>query len=403
LGATSTSTGAGGSTFADRVETTGFASLIGFVVAVQFSIFVAELFLVLAAVCWLAVVALKGERLAAPSMFWPLAAYGALTLVAALFSLDTAGSLRDCKQLLWFLIVPLVYRLARGPRASNLVWVIITSGAASALVGIVEYGIFEFDLLGSRLHGTLGHWMTYAGLLMLAAVVALARVLFRRRDRTWPLLVLPALFVALGLTLTRSAWVGLSAAMALLFLLKDFRLVAVLPIVAASFFVLAPHSLTSRFYSIFDLHDPTNRDRISMVHAGVKIIRDYPLTGVGPNDVERLYPKYRDADAVKPNQPHLHNVLLQIAAERGLPALGVWLWFVVTLIVQLARRFRAAPYRVLPAAGLGVVVAMLAAGMFEHNFGDSEFLMLFLTIVTLPYAVECEQDRDVAVSRPAES
>jgi hypothetical protein len=31
---------------------------------------------------------------------------------------------------------------------------------------------------------------------------------------------------------------------------------------------------------------------------------------------------------------------------------------------------------------------MLAAGMFEHNFGDSEFLMLFLTIVTLPYAVE---------------
>ena len=29
---------------------------------------------------------------------------------------------------------------------------------------------------------------------------------------------------------------------------------------------------------------------------------------------------------------------------------------------------------------------MLAAGLFEYNFGDSEFLMLFLVLVTLPYA-----------------
>jgi hypothetical protein len=32
------------------------------------------------------------------------------------------------------------------------------------------------------------------------------------------------------------------------------------------------------------------------------------------------------------------------------------------------------------------VVAMFAAGMFEYNFGDSEFLMLFLVLVTLPFA-----------------
>ena len=29
---------------------------------------------------------------------------------------------------------------------------------------------------------------------------------------------------------------------------------------------------------------------------------------------------------------------------------------------------------------------MLAAGLFEYNFGDSEFLMLFLMLVTLPFA-----------------
>ena len=31
---------------------------------------------------------------------------------------------------------------------------------------------------------------------------------------------------------------------------------------------------------------------------------------------------------------------------------------------------------------------MASAGMFEHNFGDSEFLMLFLAMLTMPFAAE---------------
>jgi hypothetical protein len=40
----------------------------------------------------------------------------------------------------------------------------------------------------------------------------------------------------------------------------------------------------------------------------------------------------------------------------------------------------------LPAIALASVAAMLTAGLFEYNFGDSEFLMLFLTLVALPFA-----------------
>jgi len=49
----------------------------------------------------------------------------------------------------------------------------------------------------------------------------------------------------------------------------------------------------------------------------------------------------------------------------------------------------------LPATGLAAVVAMLAAGMFEYNFGDSEFLMLFLILVTLPFAAGKAFDQSV--------
>jgi len=42
--------------------------------------------------------------------------------------------------------------------------------------------------------------------------------------------------------------------------------------------------------------------------------------------------------------------------------------------------------RAVAGAGFAAVIAMLAAGLFEYNFGDSEFLMLLLGLMTLPFA-----------------
>ena len=42
--------------------------------------------------------------------------------------------------------------------------------------------------------------------------------------------------------------------------------------------------------------------------------------------------------------------------------------------------------RVLAATALATIAALLTAGLFEYNFGDSEVLMLFLIIVSLPAA-----------------
>ena len=60
-------------------------------------------------------------------------------------------------------------------RTLKAVDVMISAGALSAVYGIVQYGIFDFDNLGQRVQGTLGHYMTYSGLIMLVACVAAAR------------------------------------------------------------------------------------------------------------------------------------------------------------------------------------------------------------------------------------
>jgi O-antigen ligase len=377
------------------LERAACLALLAFAAALQVSIAAADILLTLATVLWLGVIIRNRERVAVPPMFWPLAAYAAATIVASIFSVDPRVSLVDSKQLVLLVIVPLVYRLLPGRRSLAAVDVIVTVGAMSATWGIIQYLILNYDHLGRRPQGVLGHYMTYSGLLMLVTCAAVSRVMFAKHHRMWAALVLPALVLALGVTFTRSAWVGACAGVGLLFLLRDFRLLALLPVAAALFLAVGPPSLTARLYSTFSLSDPSNIDRVAMWRSGVRIIKDDPLTGVGPNMVIQVYPHYRDKTAVNQLNPHLHNVPLQIAAERGLPALAVWVWFIVTLIRDFLRR-RNSELRSLSNAGLAAIAAMLAAGLFEYNFGDSEFLMLFLVLVTLPYAAERVPEEAVA-------
>src|SRR5579871_908843 len=277
----------------EDLEHAGALALFGVGGAVQFSIAIAQILLTVAVFCWIAVLIVRRERFDAPAFFWPLLVYAGATLVSAAFSPDPRTSIIDSKQLVLFLLVPITYRFVGMKQSSTLVTVVISCAAASAAFGIFQYGILHYDQLSQRPQGTLGHYMTYSGLLMIVITAALARLLFSNSGRTWPALVMPALVVAVALTSTRSAWVGVCAGAAVLFSLKDFRLFAALPIVLAIFIALAPAAITNRFFSTFDLKDPTNRDRVAMLHIGERMIAARPLTGVGPNMVQRLYAEYR--------------------------------------------------------------------------------------------------------------
>ncbi len=394
-------TGAAGGAIAKpaRLEQAAFYALLGFAVAIQFSIAAASILLTVTGILWLALVIWQRERPSVPAMFWPLAAYGAFTLIAAAFSVDPRVSIIDSKQLVLFIVIPLAYRLARGDRALVVVDVVITVGALNALFGIVQFAVLHYDNLALRPQGSL-MYMTYSGILMLVACMAAARLLFRAQDRIWTALVMPALIVGLAVTYTRNAWVGTCAGLGMMLAIRDLRLVALLPVVAAVFLVVAPERMTDRFYAAFQLTAESSgnetvaasvqssQDRVAMMRAGVRMVRDHPMFGLGPDMVQQVYPQYRDASAVNQNAVHLHNVPLHIAAERGLPALAFWIAFIVVLLREFISRRKRTAYPSLVIGGLAVVVAMVAAGMFEYNFGDSEFLMLFLLLVTLPFAAE---------------
>src|SRR6516162_11730445 len=118
------------------LEQAGLVAVYGVAGTLQFSIAVAQILLTVAVVCWIALVVLDRETIEIPSFAWPLGAYIAITLIATAFSPDPRTSLMASKQMVLFLLVPLVYCLVTGERASTMVMVIVSCAAASAAVGI---------------------------------------------------------------------------------------------------------------------------------------------------------------------------------------------------------------------------------------------------------------------------
>jgi O-antigen ligase len=96
----------------------------------------------------------------------------------------------------------------------------------------------------------------------------------------------------------------------------------------------------------------------------------------------------------------LHNLYLQYAAERGLPALAFVLWIIGRMATDSWKALRASPRkadaRFVWLGGLAVTAAVLAEGFFEYNLGDSEVLTMFLAALTCGYIAIRSQDESVA-------
>ncbi len=134
-----------------------------------------------------------------------------------------------------------------------------------------------------------------------------------------------------------------------------------------------------------------------MIQSGWQIIKDYPLTGVGPDMIKFVYPRYRAADSVLRNNQHLHNNVLQMAAENGVLTLAAWFWLIGMVLLDLIRWKRHTmnlEEQFMIHGTIGIVISLFVAGMFEYNFGDSEIKMLFLVLITIPYAWHKQLQRE---------
>jgi len=352
------------------------------------SISLSQIFLSFALICWTVILIRKKQKFIFPSFFWPLIIYAILSLVSSFLSVNPETSLKDSKELLLFLIVPIVYT---GFSKENVLKKANLALLASAYLSCL-YSIFYFFFKaspGARIEGFMGQVMTQAGLLLLFSCMALSILIFsRERIRyLWGLGFLLSL-VMLTLTLTRSAWIGLVVASFLILLLYKPRALIIVPLTIGLFYIASPQPIKRRALSSFSL--TSNMNRIEYMRAGIKIIKDYPLFGTGPNTVDTVFqnPKYELSEEAKRNV-HLHNNIFQIGAERGIPTLLTWLTFMVWVFISLIKLLKNKDPTLYPltVAALAALLALFIAGLFEYNFADSEITMLFLYMITIPFSL----------------
>lgn len=320
-------------------------------------------------------------------IYVPLAMYGAVSTLSALFAERRIHSFGEIA--LWgkILLFPAALILLRNVPISRYtaMKMFFIFGIFTAGYGLVQYiALYGHHDLEHRITGQSAHVMTLSGLLLPASFVFL--VLWIHNLRSIVLIAGTVMtHLALLLTYTRSAWLGWIVGVAILLILKWPKALAWVVPVAILAISLAPLPFFSRVISSFDIKQSSNLDRIRMAEAGVEIIKDYPLLGVGPANVKEVYPLYRKHDAPRFRIPHLHNNVIQLWAERGVLALVAYLFLQFLFLRECARGW-GGPSARFAEIGVAVTVAMAAAGMFEFNFGDTEVFWILLDIFAIVIA-----------------
>lgn len=330
-----------------------------------------------------------------------LALYVLGLLVAVAASPQPAVSAGGLSELFTLALVPVALLVAVGEERVRVVVDGMTAvGGLVAAMGLVQL-LGGFGGIDRRIRGPFSHWMTFSGFLLLCGMLLAGVLLFgvhRRRGGWrsprlwWRVAALAAIAAAILGSLTRGAWLGLAAGIVFLVALRAPRWLAALPVAAVVFFLLAPLPIVARATSTVDPLNPSNYDRLAMADAGVRMIAERPLVGIGPELVEERYPIYRHPSGYRLWVPHLHNSFLQVAAERGLPSLVALLALMAASFTAAWRLYRREGGRRGPRAdlwmgALGALVAFNVAGLFEHNWGDTEVQRLALFVVVMPFLV----------------
>jgi O-antigen ligase len=351
--------------------------------------------LFLLAVLWFAEgIATRGlpARLARVPAVPVLAVFCVLGVASAMASPTPEASLSSLRWFSLLLILPIAADLMETPgKARGILLGVALAGTVEASVGLIQY-FRGGDDLANRIRGSFSHYMTFSGVTMIAAAILLGLALEERGRRR--LLMLAAAILpgaATLLTFTRGAYLGLLAGAIAVLALRRPRGLLLLPAVVAAILLLSPANLRERIVSISTLQDATSRERVAMARAGRAMIADTPWLGVGPERVAAVYPRYRVPEAIESEIAHLHNNVLQVAAELGIPAAAAYLAFLGVTLWAAAARLRGCP-RGDPAAGplsaaLLVGTAVAVGGVFEYNLGDAEVLVPTLLAVAVPFAL----------------
>lgn len=210
-------------------------------------------------------------------------------------------------------------------------------------------------------------------------------------------LLLPLVFVlsflAELLAFSRGGYLGLIASFAVMLVLlwkkisirqkKSWLLVGAFSTMAVFLF---GGSVFSRFFSIFNLREGSNAERLKNWSEGYGVFSENLLSGAGIGN----YSYYLDPLLSYRDPVYAHNLYLDLGAEMGVFALMIWMLLIAVTVFQLYRVSQKSNNDFLSFLSVGLIGSLLwfsVHAFFDTPIYSPQILSVFLVIISISVLV----------------
>ena len=255
-----------------------------------------------------------------------------------------------------------------------------------------------------RASGWTRHYETYSEILQIVAQLALGLALANYKNHRFnlrfKLTSVAFVLLALGVALTAMRTVLVALAIGVLVLVvrslgaraRAFTLAGICLLLGFGAFVI----YQTRAQNALSLGDPSSSLRVQVARVGLSRMMLHPLFGHG---MDSMHVHWREWGFPGSDMLHLHSTPLQLAFDRGLPALALWLW-IMWIFWRTASRGEKAwrdssdsnRYGILLGA-TGAVAGFFVSSLVNYNFGDGEVALVFWWLMGI-VVVLTREERD---------
>jgi O-antigen ligase len=245
-----------------------------------------------------------------------------------------------------------------------------------------------------RASGWTRHYETFAEMLQMIAQLALGLALAHLRNhglnKYSRIAIGAAAILTMGIVFTAMRTVVIAFAVgATLIAWRSLRGAYKVAFTFALFFLLAFGAVVvsqTRARDALRLGDPSSSLRAQVARVGLSRILIHPVFGHGMDAMKLHWNEwgFPGRDII-----HLHSTPLQLAFDRGLPMLVLWLWLILAFWLYLSRAEKSARdssdtnSHGLLLGILGALTGFLASSLVNYNYGDAEATMMFWFLLGL--------------------
>lgn len=238
-----------------------------------------------------------------------------------------------------------------------------------------------------RASGWTRHYETFAELIQMIAQLTLGLALAHFRNhganKYFRTAIIATSLLTLGISFTAMRTVLLAFVLgASVIAWRSLHGLAKAVFTFALFFVLAFGAVVvsqTRAQNALVFADPSSSLRYEVARVGLSRLLLHPVFGHGMDAMKKHWNEWGFPGK---DMLHLHSTPLQLAFDRGLPMLFLWLWMIGAFWIEIARAEKRASdmsdtnaYGVLLGI-LGSLTGFFLSSLVNYNYGDSEVAML---------------------------